>query len=491
MKFKSMGVLALLHALCLISSCSGEPLDEPNKDEPNTATNSLVNCSQIVVNGSYRSETALGNNEQITIKVNVVETGSYQISTNTVNGYSFSDSGSFSTLGVQDVQLIGSGTPGMAQTDTFSVNYGNLECSYDINVVVKEIAAPNKIIVSCGKPHLSDDYYVYAVDGNGNLLWSKLGFGETVAIADDVTYLNISGHLYAVNINTGDQIWSNETLEGSFHGAVTLSDNTLYSSSNNGKVHALDASNGEIKWSFQTEVSAVMSSVPTEENDVVYFGAPDDHVYALDISGNLKWKYKTGATDVRSSPAIVNDKVYVGADDGKLYVLDASNGALAWDFDAGISGQYSPTISNDKVYVQSSQAVFCLDVANGSEVWNYTLPSTISDWSSPTEHNNILYVCGTNNGLQAFDAMDGSTLWKNTSFGTATNGSPTLFDGFVYLAAPGGLVAIDASSGETLWVYGEYDPWNASNIKSFYTSPVVYDIETKTVGYPSDSGNKQ
>jgi hypothetical protein len=238
-------------------------------------------------------------------------------------------------------------------------------------------------------------------------------------------------------------------------------------------------------------VFSVINSVPTVENNVIYFGAPDSHVYALDLSGNLKWKYKTGATDVRSSPAIANDKVYVGADDGKLYVLNASNGTLVWDYDAGIAGENSPTISNDKVYIQSEKAVFCLNAVNGSEVWRYTLPSTISDWSTPTENNNILYVCGTNNGLQAFNATDGSLLWKNTSFGTSTRESPTVFDGYVYLAAPGGLAAINAASGVTLWIYGKFDSWNVSNVKSFYTSPVVYDIETKTVGYPSDSGNKQ
>lgn len=413
MKLKSLSILTLFNTLLFVSSCSDESFDEPN-----TGSNSLENCSEISVGGAYSKETALTDNEHVTIKVNVEEIGSYQISTNTVNGYRFSANGSFTDLGVQYIDLIGTGTPEAVQTDTFSISYGSTDCEFALNVSDKESNdMGHKIIISCGKPHMSDDFYVYALDGNGDLLWSKLGYGETVAIADDIVYLNIDGTLYATNIKTGDQIWSNDTTQGNFNGAVTLSNNTLYSISNNGKLHALNASNGEIKWSYQTEVSAVMSSVPTVENDVVYFGAPDDHIYALDIMGNLKWKYKTGATDVRSSPAISNNRVYTGADDGKLYVLDASNGDLIWDFDAGISGRYSPTTSNsNKVYIQSQQAVFCLDAVNGSEIWRYTLPSTLSDWSSPTEQDNILYVCGTNNGLQAFNASDGSLLWKKHRF---------------------------------------------------------------------------
>ncbi|WP_348811865.1 outer membrane protein assembly factor BamB family protein [Flavobacterium maritimum] len=489
MKSKSIPISAffLILILILVSSCTNESAIDP----PATQVNSLGDCSGIVVNGSFQSTTVLGDNEYITVKVNVVKIGDYQITTNTVNGYSFSASGNFSTLGIQEVKLKGSGTPEIVQTDKFSISYGGTNCQFNVNVSAKTNSVGNKIIISCGQPHMSFDYYVYAVNGSGNLLWSKLGFGHTVAIANDIVYLNISGNLCAVNINTGVQIWSNETTQGYFNGSVTLSNNILYCSSHNGKIYALDASNGEIKWSFQTEVFSVINSVPTVENNVIYFGAPDSHAYALDLSGNLKWKYKTGATDVRSSPAIANDKVYVGADDGKLYVLNASNGTLVWDFDAGIAGENSPTISNDKVYIQSEKAVFCLNAVNGSEVWRYTLPSTISDWSTPTENNNILYVCGTNNGLQAFNATDGSLLWKNTSFGTSTRESPTVFDGYVYLAAPGGLAAINAASGVTLWIYGKFDSWNVSNVKSFYTSPVVYDIETKTVGYPSDSGNKQ
>lgn len=487
MNFKLQNIFALLSCMFTVLSCSDETVDEPS-----IQINGLQSCSTIVVNGNYVNGMELTNNEYITVKVNVVKTGRYVISTSLVNGYKYVASGDFVDLGVQDIVLEGTGTPIGAQTDTFTISYGISDCEFTVGVSPKDFGEMDKkIIISSGKPHMSDNYYVYALDGNGNLLWSKLGFGQTAAVADDIVYLNINGHLYALDVRTGDQMWSNETVLGNFNGAVTLMNGTLYSSSKNGKLYALDSSNGQIKWSYQTEVSAVMSSVPVVQDGIVCFGAPDDHIYVLDLMGNLKWKYMTGATDVRSSPAISNDKVYVGADDGKLYVLNVLTGELIWDFEAGISGEYSPTLSNDKVYVQSDQAIFCLDATSGSKIWDYPLASTISDWSSPTERNNMLYVCGTNNGLLAFDAGNGSVQWKNTSFGTATRNSPSYFEDRIYLASPGGLVAIDAVSGKTKWIYGEYDPWNASNIKSFYTSPVIYDTGTKMVGYPSDSGNKQ
>lgn len=491
---KLFSTFLLFLILMLIPSCSGdEPAsnDATNDNTPPTL-NTLGDCSEIVLNGSFESNTILGDSEYVTVKVNVTEIGNYEIRTNTLNGYSFSANGNFSTLGITEVKLKGLGTPEKEQTDKFSISYGGKTCQFNVNVTSKEAnRRANKIIISSGKPFMSSSYYLYAVNGNGVLLWSKLGFGQTVAVANDIAYLNIKGDLYAVEIKTGNTIWSNDTTQGYFHSSVTLSNNILYVTSSNGKLYAVDALNGMTKWSFETSLSAVISSSPTVYNDAIYFGAPDDYVYAVDLSGNLKWKYKTASTDVRSSPAVGNGKVYIGADDGKLYVLNASTGSLISTFDAGIEGEYSPTLSNDKVYIQSKKALYCLNADDSSVIWSYTLPTQFYDWSSPTENNNILYVCGTNNGLQAFNATNGDLLWQNTSFGTGTAESPTVFDGYVYVASLAGLVAIDASSGETLWIYGKLDMNNTSTAKSFDSSPVVYDLETKTVGYPSDSGNKQ
>ncbi|MEP1488563.1 MAG: fibrinogen-like YCDxxxxGGGW domain-containing protein [Algibacter sp.] len=98
-------------------------------------TNSL-DCSSTVVNSTYTVTNPLNSSNTITINVlvNVIET--YTISTNTVNGYSFSDSGIFSSIGLNTITLTGSGTPTVAQTDTFTITFtgkGDI-CNTDITV---------------------------------------------------------------------------------------------------------------------------------------------------------------------------------------------------------------------------------------------------------------------------------------------------------------------------------------------------------------------
>ena len=44
---------------------------------------------------------------------------------------------------------------------------------------------------------------------------------------------------------------------------------------------------------------------------------------------SLKWSYGTDGS-VASSPAVANGVVYVGADDGNLYALNAHTGEILW-----------------------------------------------------------------------------------------------------------------------------------------------------------------
>jgi outer membrane protein assembly factor BamB len=62
---------------------------------------------------------------------------------------------------------------------------------------------------------------------------------------------------------------------------------------------------------------------PTVTGGVVYVGSMFGKVYALDaVTGGLRWIYTTG-TMADSGPAVVRGTVYVGSDDGKVFALNA------------------------------------------------------------------------------------------------------------------------------------------------------------------------
>ncbi|MFQ5874121.1 MAG: PQQ-binding-like beta-propeller repeat protein [Dehalococcoidia bacterium] len=91
-----------------------------------------------------------------------------------------------------------------------------------------------------------------------------------------------------------------------------------------GHVYAVDIETGRELWSFDTGEYGRVASTPTVADGVVYFGSQDYHLYALDAAtGHLIWKYRT-SDSVYSSPTVASSIVYVGSDDYHIYALLAS-----------------------------------------------------------------------------------------------------------------------------------------------------------------------
>lgn len=98
------------------------------------ASSGTIACSDSVVVGTYEAGTPLTSAETITLNVTLNVPGTYTISTNEVNGYSFSGTGTFTSVDATIVTLTATGTPIASQTDTFTVTYGASNCNFDITV---------------------------------------------------------------------------------------------------------------------------------------------------------------------------------------------------------------------------------------------------------------------------------------------------------------------------------------------------------------------
>lgn len=90
-------------------------------------------CTPLAPNGTYTQGIALTSTNTVTVTVTVTTPGTYTISTNTVNGVSFSKTGTFTNTGVQTVILNGSGTPVASGNQTFTVTFGTGNCTFVVN----------------------------------------------------------------------------------------------------------------------------------------------------------------------------------------------------------------------------------------------------------------------------------------------------------------------------------------------------------------------
>ena len=75
-----------------------------------------------------------------------------------------------------------------------------------------------------------------------------------------------------------------------------ISDETIYFSSKNGAVHAVDAGTLKKLWSFERNIKSKWFSYPSIADSVLYWSSGDSHVYAISLqSGMILWKFDAGA----------------------------------------------------------------------------------------------------------------------------------------------------------------------------------------------------
>ncbi|RLD54249.1 MAG: hypothetical protein DRJ05_15015 [Bacteroidetes bacterium] len=93
-------------------------------------------CQNTIVAGYYEHGITLDGTNVITIDVLISVIGNGTVSTDTINGYSFSGSGNFVSTGVQQINLMGNGSPLAIQTDIFTAtaNHGGGTCTFSVIV---------------------------------------------------------------------------------------------------------------------------------------------------------------------------------------------------------------------------------------------------------------------------------------------------------------------------------------------------------------------
>jgi len=295
----------------------------------------------------------------------------------------------------------------------------------------------------------SDDGKVYALDAStGDVIWSYATGGKVYsspAVVDGVVYVgSYDNNTYALYASNGTLLW-NYTTGGAVYSSPTISGGVVYVSSNDGYVYALNASTGDLIWNYDTGATMGISSAPAVSGNVVYIHpceTVDIHaVYAN--NGSLIQKYvltsKAIASSassppiVCSSPAVAGEMVYVGAYNGYVYALNTTAGSVSWSYYPGEGVYSSPAVVDGVVYVGSNNNnTYALDAGNGSLIWSYTTGSYVS--SSPAVVNGVVYIGSEDGKVYALNTSDGTLVWSYST-GDWVISSPAVVDGVAYFGS--------------------------------------------------------
>jgi outer membrane protein assembly factor BamB len=279
-------------------------------------------------------------------------------------------------------------------------------------------------------------------------------------------------------VNTHRERWTYST-GGKVRSIPAVDSSTVFFSSDDGFLYAADVANGKLKWKFDLGDGAVQRILPANEppysfdylksspvvhDSVLYVGSGNGKLYAVDAkTGALKWTFASGGM-IRSTPLVHGAHVYVGSWDGKLYCVDRQSGHETWSYQTKDAVQASPAYADGKiVFGGRDPRLFALDAETGTEVWTH--PYTDGSWveSSAVVRGNTLYVGSSDSlKLSAFDIPSGKEIWTFHTNGWSWM-TPLVDDGVVYIGAIAatpypqtikpGFYAVDAKSGSQKWRY--------------------------------------
>jgi len=115
------------------------------------------------VSGIYMKDTAIKASNYIDVSVQVDTVGTYTISSDTVNGYYFKATGTFTSSGAQTVRLVGGGKPLAIGTNSFRVTYNNTFCDFNVTVTGAGGGPSAVFTVNCTSPVINGIYKVGTV----------------------------------------------------------------------------------------------------------------------------------------------------------------------------------------------------------------------------------------------------------------------------------------------------------------------------------------
>jgi len=241
-----------------------------------------------------------------------------------------------------------------------------------------------------------------------------------------------------------------------------VADDIVYFGAKDGRLYAVDIYSGSVEWMHEMNDQSAWGAPAIVDNTVI-IGSFDNYIHAVDRrTGQRQWTFKT-ADQVRSSIAVGTvsnrlDLVLAGSRDGHLYALHSGNGYCRWKFEAAGEVRSTPTIKDNTVYFGCEKnKLYALNLDDGSKRWCVDGPGSgvlAAIQQAPAIMNDRLFVVGYSffSDLHALSLHSGNTLWTY-EVDDRIESSPAVTDETVYFGSRDAQVyAVDTVNGNQKWV---------------------------------------
>jgi outer membrane protein assembly factor BamB len=184
----------------------------------------------------------------------------------------------------------------------------------------------------------SMDRHLYALNASdGAVRWdlhATGAFASQPALRDDTLYIGaFDDWLYAVDAHTGIER-RRFAGENWFWGGPMVHDDIVYAADVNGNIYAVDADSGEQVWHQPLDTPVRAGPAVAEDGSKLFVGSQDGMLYALDAAdGFVLWSIESEG-QVLSTPVVSGSVVYEALLYGphRIRALHVDNGREIWAY---------------------------------------------------------------------------------------------------------------------------------------------------------------
>lgn len=274
-------------------------------------------------------------------------------------------------------------------------------------------------------------------------------------VTTDADHAYIAGgpYVYAVNLQTGVEVWrfpaKAATATPYYATPVLTPDGQLIVGSFDHKLYSLNPQSGAENWRYEGAKDRWIGGVLVTE-DTIYATNADYKLYALTFTGTLKWVAPFQADQaIWGSPVSDGTNVYFGTLGRHVYAVNAQTGKQSWvqTVDGAILG--TPVLGPDNtLFVGTYGSVLVtLNTRNGEIIHQESASSWI--WSGPVQDGKNVYVGDANGMFYAFPLTSAGQAWTQQLNG-AIIGSPLVLESSIVVATEAGNVYFIDNTGANL-----------------------------------------
>jgi len=249
-------------------------------------------------------------------------------------------------------------------------------------------------------------------------------------------------------------------LAGSVQGGIAAAGELIVAGSTGGDVAGFRLARSGAERVWRVRVGPVYRAGGVDAaGRAVFVPSADGRLYALEAgTGRIRWRFDAGAP-VLSAPLVTEAGVVVLSAGVRLLAVEATTGGLIWSVPGRGFSAGRAACDGERVYTSAADGYArAHDAATGQEVWAYRMVSgdrhrvaLYSGWDDVAVLGGGVVIVATVSGSAALDAATGEPRWTFAG-GTMYPPAVVLADGTALLTTERGVVArVDLGDGRAVW----------------------------------------